>query len=272
MPNTHVETVLNDFFSRLNAAPASVLLLDYDGTLAPFQKERDRAYPYPGVVPILESIIRCGKTRVIVITGRPVREVQTLLSPLNNLELWGAHGLEHLLADGTYRQTMIDAESVATLEQAEQWLNIAGIASLAEIKPGGIAVHWRGLPDAEIEKIYARTQEGWVTLAERSGLKLLHFEGGLELRVARPDKGDAVATILDGVAPNTQIAFLGDDLTDEDAFRALDDRGLSVLVRSEHRETRAKAWLRPPYELIGFLEQWLSGISRGPESPWKSNV
>jgi trehalose-phosphatase len=267
MPNTHVETVLNDFFSRLNAAPASVLLLDYDGTLAPFQTERDRAYPYPGVVPILESIAGCDKTRVIVISGRPVHEVQVLLAPLKRLELWGAHGLEHLLPNGAYRQTAIDPESAKTLGQAEQWLNVAGIVSLAEIKPGGIAVHWRGLPDAEIEKVQARTRDGWTALTGRSGLKLLEFEGGVELRVARPDKGDAVASILEDLAPNTQIAFLGDDLTDEDAFRALNDRGLSVLVRSEHRETNAKAWLRPPSELIAFLEQWLRSISRDPESP-----
>jgi trehalose-phosphatase len=57
------------------------------------------------------------------------------------------------------------------------------------------------------------------------------------------------------------VAFLGDDITDEDAFRVLGQRGLSVLVRSEHRETEAQAWLRPPRELIDFLLQWSNNIS-----------
>ncbi len=94
MQDSSPKTALTDFMDRLNAANESVLLVDYDGTLAPFQAERDRAYPYPGVEPILESIIRYGKTRIIVITGRPIRELQTLLRSFNKLEVWGSHGLE----------------------------------------------------------------------------------------------------------------------------------------------------------------------------------
>jgi trehalose 6-phosphate phosphatase len=133
---------------------------------------------------------------------------------------------------------------------------------MAEIKPGGIAVHWRGLTDAEIERLRTQTLGGWSALAERPGLKLLHFEGGLELRVAHPDKGDVIVAILEDLDPRAQVAFLGDDLTDEDAFHALDDRGLSILVRSAYRETKAKAWLKPPHELISFLEQWLSSMDK----------
>jgi trehalose-phosphatase len=253
--------VLTDFLERLGAASASALLLDYDGTLAPFQKERHRAYPYPGVVPILEGIMRAGKTRVIVVTGRPIRELQALLPLEGRLEVWGEHGLEHLLADGTCRQTPIAPEIAEALAQAGRWLNEANLTSLAEIKRGGLAVHWRGLPDAEREQVRARTLEGWAKLAEQPGIKLLRFEGGLELRSARPNKGDAMAAILEEMDSGTQIAFLGDDLTDEDAFRALGERGLSILVRPEYRETRANLWLKPPQELLEFLTRWLNYTS-----------
>jgi len=252
------KTVLSEFLDRVSTAPASVLLLDYDGTLAPFQTERDRAYPYPQVVPILESIVQGDRTRVIIITGRPVIELKTLLGPLNNLEVWGSHGMERMLPDGSYGKTTIDKEISELLVQAEEWVIAAGLASRAEIKPGGIAIHWRGMPEAEIERVEASTREGWTGLAERPGLKLLEFEAGLELRVARPDKGDVVTAILEDSAANAPIAYLGDDLTDEDAFRVLTGRGLTVLVRPEYRETRASVWLRPPLELIGFLDQWLS--------------
>ena len=255
------KTVLTDFMERLSASKESVLLVDYDGTLAPFQTMRDRAYPYPDVESILEDIIRCGKTRVIVVTGRPIRELQTLFRSSNNLEVWGTHGMEHMLVDGTYLQTAIDPGVDAILTQAEKWLIAADLASLAETKPGGIAVHCRGLPDAEIERVQIRVREGWAALAEQPGIKLFNFEEGLELRVAHPDKGDAVTAILEDLNSHTPIAFLGDDLTDEDAFRVLEDRGLSVLVRPEYRETRAKIWLKPPHELIDFFEQWLNNIS-----------
>jgi trehalose-phosphatase len=246
---------------QLKDAPASTLLLDYDGTLAPFQTDRRHAYPYPGVVPLLEGILKSGRSEVVIITGRPVVDLGPLLSPLRNIEIWGSHGLERRLADGTYHQFPIDSKTVALLAQAESWLIAAGVAQRTEIKPGGIAVHWRGMSAAEIESIHARAERGLSAFAERSGLKLLDFEGGLELRVSHPNKGDAVASILSALDHKAQVAFLGDDLTDEDAFRVLNSSGLSILVRPEYRETNARTWLRPPDELVDFLEQWLNCVA-----------
>ncbi|MEG9435239.1 trehalose-phosphatase [Edaphobacter sp. HDX4] len=253
--------IISAFLGKVAAAPSSVLLLDYDGTLAPFQIERDQAYPYPGILPLLQAIQSNGRTSLIVITGRPIHEVQNLLSPLTGIEIWGAHGLDHLLADGTRQKVDIAPQLSAALTQAEQFLHSHGMHSMTEVKPGGVAVHWRGLPDHQIESIRSQTLEGWSSLLQQEGLKLLQFEGGLELRVTRPDKGDAIATILEGLQSDTPVAFLGDDLTDEDGFRRLAHRGLSVLVRNEYRETAAQAWIRPPLELIAFLERWLQQIN-----------
>ncbi len=231
------KTALSEFKKQLAAAPASLLLLDYDGTLAPFHTERHRAYPYPQVIPLLESILKCAKSRVVIITGRPIVEMGPLLSPLDDIEIWGSHGLEHRLANGTYRQIRIAPETAAVLSQAESWLTAAGLAHRTEIKPGGIAVHWRGLPDAEIEMVQSCAQKGLSGFGEQPGLKLLQFEAGLELRVAHPNKGDAVSSILNGSDHKARIAYLGDDLTDEDAFRVVNPHGLTVLVRPEYRET-----------------------------------
>lgn len=261
MQSARTDTIIANFMDRLTSAATSALLLDYDGTLAPFQTRRDQAYPYPGVLDAIERIVQFGTTRVIIITGRPIHELKTFLHPIRSLEIWGAHGMEHLLSDGTYHQASIDPEVSAVLKQAERWLVEPNLSNLAEIKSGGIAIHWRGLPETEIAKVQARTQQRWAALAEHPGIKLLHFEGGLELRAAHPNKGDAISAILKDLEPHTPVAFLGDDITDEDAFRVLGPRGLSVLVRSEYRETAAQAWLRPPHELIDFLTQWSSSIS-----------
>lgn len=255
------KTALSDFMRELSLAPASTLLLDYDGTLAPFHTERHRAYPYARVIPLLTSILECTKSRVVIITGRPILEIGSLLSPLQNIEIWGSHGLEHLLPDGTYQRIEIAPETTTMLSQAESWLTSAGLAHRTEIKPGGIAIHWRGLPIEEVESVQSRALTGLSKFGEQAGLKLLEFEAGVELRVAHPNKGDAIASLLSSSGHKTQIAFLGDDLTDEDAFRVLNPYGLTALVRAEYRETSAQIWLRPPEELIGFLEQWLSGVS-----------
>ena len=83
------------------------------------------------------------------------------------------------------------------------------------------------------------------------------FDGGVEIRVSNTDKGYAVKSILGASSPDAAVAYLGDDLTDEDAFQALKDRGLRVLVRPQHRPTAADLWLKPPEELGEFLHQWL---------------
>jgi trehalose-phosphatase len=261
MQPTQDTNILNDFLDRLSHAPTSVLMLDYDGTLAPFQIERDRAYPYPGVLPLLARIQRNVRTRIVVITGRPLHEVQALLSPLDGIEIWGAHGLDHLLADGTLQQVSIDQDLTAALRQAEEWLRSNDLANLMEIKPGGIAVHWRGLPKDRVEDINAKVIAGWAPLTKLAGLKSLIFEGGLELRVIRPDKGDAVASVINNLDLESPSAFLGDDLTDEDAFRKLKGRGMAILVRDEYRPTEAEVWLKPPHELLEFLEQWATRTS-----------
>ncbi len=253
--------MLEAFLQQIKAAPSSVLLLDYDGTLAPFHVDRSRAYPYPGAVSILERIVRSGRTKVIIISGRPILELRTLLAPMNNLEMWGTHGLERQLSDGSYSRGQVSDENATSLAEAEEWITAAGLASRAEIKLGGIAVHWRGLPPAEARSVQVLTRDGWTEFAKRSGLKLLHFEAGLELRVSHPDKGDAVRSILADLEPSVPIAYLGDDLTDEDAFHVLSGHGLTVLVKADYRESIADVRIRPPHELIDLLERWLINIS-----------
>jgi trehalose-phosphatase len=250
------KSAVADFFRQFDRPMTARLLLDYDGTLAPFQTDRHKAYPYPGITTILDRIIRSGRTNISIVSGRPVSEIQNLLSGLSNFEIWGAHGLEHLSADGIYRRTEIEPNTLAIIRQAEDWLSNAGLLPFTEIKPGGIAVHWRGLPASEVEDVQSRIQEGWNKFKAVQGIKLLAFDGGVELRAAHPDKGDVIGAILRKTDTATPIAFLGDDFTDEDAFRVLNGRGLSVLVRPEYRKTIARAWLRPPQELMDFLERW----------------
>jgi len=128
-------------------------------------------------------------------------------------------------------------------------------------------MHWRGASAQKAKHIEARTRALFEPLAQMDGLRLLEFEAGLELRVGR-DKGGAVEAILAEAATSGPVAYLGDDLTDEPAFRvvnALGQRGLSVLVRREWRATEAQIWLRPPEELRSFLKRWLDAMKRGAE-------
>lgn len=252
-----VSLVVSQFFEKLKNAPSAALLLDYDGTMSPFHVDRFQARPYSGVLSLLDKIADFGKTRVAVISGRQLPELKALLEPFENVEMWGLHGMERLMPNGRYSKLPIDDACLELLAEAKRSIVQSGLIALAEIKQGGIAMHWRRLPPREADYAAATVRQVLKPFVQDSLLRLIDFEQGVELRVAHPDKGDAVMTIVGEMDPRAQVAYLGDDFTDEDAFRALNGRGLTVLVRPEHRHTEAEAWLKPPAELRGFLEDWL---------------
>ncbi len=243
------------FLERLRSAPARVLLLDYDGTLAPFCVDRSLAFPYPEVPPLIVRIMAQG-TRVVLISGRPARELLLLSRISPQPEIWGSHGLERLLADGHYEVSSVPAHQDYLLAAAAL-LRDAGLENQTELKPGGVAVHWRGLDPAKARKLAKEVPQLWKPLLERAPFRLLEFDGGLEIRVAGPGKGDAVRAIVREAGPGAAVAYLGDDQTDEDAFHALKGNGLTALVRPQSRPTTADVWLQPPQELIQFFEEWL---------------
>jgi trehalose-phosphatase len=120
----------------------------------------------------------------------------------------------------------------------------------------GLALHWRGCEPEIIAEVRDTVSEELAGLARRTGLKLLEFEEGLELRVPGRTKAHVVETILQETGQDAAMAYLGDGLTDEDAFRAMKGKGLTALVRPEDRPTAADFWIKPPHELLEFLWLW----------------
>jgi trehalose 6-phosphate phosphatase len=254
---TEDQLELDQFIAKVAESDRSALLLDYDGTLAPFSIDRQEALPYPGVVPTLQEIMASGRTRVVIVTGRSASEVVALLGIHPHPEVWGVHGLERLSPDGVYEIPPLDENITSALTEAERWLTTHGLQALGEHKPGSIAVHWRGLEEARTSEIRHQVVQGWFSIAQGALMSIMEFDGGVEMRMPDLDKGDAVRTVAEEMKPDAPIAYLGDDITDERAFNALGDRGLSVLVRAEWRKTSAQFWLRPPDELLDFLTRWM---------------
>ena len=245
------------FFQQVRHASKRALMLDYDGTLSPFTPDRTRAYPYSGI-PGLVSRIMQHNTRVVLISGRAATELLFLSGIHPHPEIWGSHGSERLLPDGTYESDALQPQQQAGLQLASKSLRSCGLGSHIETKPGGLAVHWRGLASSEKKTIEEKVRKLSTTLIEEYGLQFMPFDGGLEIRVPGKTKGDAVRAILGECGKGVAAAYLGDDQTDENAFRAIKGRGLAVLVRSEPRPTLADVWLRPPDELGEFLRDWLA--------------
>jgi trehalose-phosphatase len=257
---------LNRFFGGFAARTRPLLLLDYDGTLAPFRVDRFKARPWAGVRELLAKIQHRSQTQMAVITGRPAAEIAPMLGLDPPLEAWGLHGAERLYPDGRRVLEQAPPATQARLEELREHLRRDSLGGLFEDKANGVVMHWRGASRRKAQQIERRTRELFEPLVQMEGLALLDFEAGLELRVGR-NKGGAVEAILAEAGTDGPVAFLGDDLSDEAAFRAINKvgpNGLSVLVRREQRESAARIWLRPPVELRGFLERWIEASGQRP--------
>jgi trehalose 6-phosphate phosphatase len=272
VPQSELESLL----SAVAQAPRSLLMLDYDGTLAPFRKQREQAFPYAGVSEALEKIVRNGRTRVVIISGRDAEEIVPLLRIEPRLEVWGLHGAQRMKPNGTTELRQLDPHTGKALAVAEEWLRYQRLQHVGEFKKGSIAVHWRGLDESEKSDIRKRALLGWTAVAERSNLNLLPFDGGIEIRSSSVDKGDAVRKIASEMEAGDPAAYLGDDITDEPAFEAMSGRGLSILVRPQWRETTARLWLQPPGEVLDLLRRWLEACqslnARGKDHNWAVNA
>lgn len=242
----------------------SALLLDYDGTLAPFRVDRLAARPDPALLPALTALSRSARTRLMIVSGRPVAELEQLL-PLQPLpEMWGVYGWEHRLAEGRRADFPVPADAQAALADEHVRLQAAGLGSRIERKHAGLALHWRGVNVATRRRLESLVGERWHRLAESHALRLSPFNGGLELIHPARNKGAVVRDVLAELGVEACIAYLGDDSTDEDAFRALDSRGLGVLVAERPQTTSAQVRLHPRV-VKTFLEAWRQAVEAGDD-------
>ncbi|GAB7079306.1 trehalose-phosphatase [Megalodesulfovibrio paquesii] len=242
-------------WARLAATPR-ILLLDYDGTLAPFVPQGLRARPYPGAAELVERLMQRPDLHLALVSGRPTELVASLMGIDPAPEIWGCHGLEHRDVHGLLTRAPLEPGLEDGLRAAEDWAEARRHAGYLEHKPGCLALHVRGLPKAKAEFMLQDATEAWQAIANTFPLALHTFDGGLELRPRGVDKGRAVAAMRTQ-HPGLPILYLGDDLTDEDAFQALVPGDVPVLIRERFRQTAAAWWLRPPEELLAFLEALL---------------
>ncbi|WP_243438191.1 trehalose-phosphatase [Fundidesulfovibrio soli] len=240
-----------------------VLALDYDGTLAPFRPDRDHACPYAGVRDVLNRLPTKGRSRFVMISGRDASSLSRLLNIHPIPEIWGCHGAQRLIPGEGEAVIPLTPEQQAALEQARA---LVEDESRTETKPCGIAFHWRGLAPDEKREFMARLEPRLMELAGRAGFELHPFDGGLELRLPGASKATAIRSLLEE-HPEALVIYLGDDRTDEDAFKALKGRGIGVLVSARPHASEASFWIRPPQELLALLGRFtsLNPKARRPE-------
>jgi trehalose-phosphatase len=233
-----------------------VVFLDYDGTLTPIVSQPEDAVLSDAMREVVRRL--ANVCTVAVISGRDLPDVRDRVG-LDSIVYAGSHGFDIAGPKGLRRENEEAQACLPALDQAE-----AALRDPLEAIPGAklerkrfsIAVHFRNAPDdrlAEIEQIVDRVHRRHPDLRQSGGKKIFELQPNIDWH-----KGRAVFWLLDTLDlnhPDLVPLYLGDDLTDEDAFKALAGQGVGIVIRDEPRPTTAQYALESPAEAGAFLEQ-----------------
>ncbi|MEX2230152.1 MAG: trehalose-phosphatase [Dehalococcoidia bacterium] len=243
---------------RLRTA-ALALFLDFDGTLSPIVEDPELAELLPGTRAVLERLGR--RCTVAVISGRDLQDVRRRVG-ITGIWYAGSHGFELMAPDGTYHEQDAADDAVPALDRAERSLSrrlsaIEGV--LLERKRFTLAVHYRRVDRGTVGTVTAAVDEA---CRRERGLRVMHGKQVMELRPDVDwDKGSALHRLVDQLHLDRRRVlplYGGDDLTDEDAFRALAGWGIGVLVRdaeSAERSTVADVAVDGPEAFRALLDR-----------------
>jgi trehalose 6-phosphate phosphatase len=253
---------LEDIRHRLEHKNVAVFL-DYDGTLTPIVDRPDHALLSSAMRQILRELASCCP--VAIISGRDRADVQKLVQ-IDAIVYAGSHGFDIAAPQNRQIQYENGLAFLPVLAHAEDELRqkLAAVAgALVEHKKFSIAIHFRNVAEADEAALEAIVDE---VLAHHPDLRKGYGKKVFELQ-PRIDwhKGKAVLWLLQalkldgaGVLP----LYIGDDLTDEDAFKALAQRGIGIMVEDSTRPTAAHYVLKSPVEVQAFLQHLTSWLKR----------
>ncbi len=239
------------------ARPA--LFLDYDGTLTPIVNRPEDA--------ALGEDVRVALRRaadvlpVVIVSGRDRPAVERFIA-IDDLIYAGSHGFDIRGPGGMSREHDAGREHLPALDAAESMLQdeLGGVpGAQVERKRYAIAIHYRNVDDADVPAVESAVHRA------RDAHRGLRRTGGKKVFELRPDvdwhKGRAVLWLLEamrlGEGASTPI-YVGDDETDEDAFRALSGIGIGIRVGAAEEETAANYRLEDVDDVRRFLV-WVAG-------------
>jgi trehalose 6-phosphate phosphatase len=239
--------------SRWHAAPpvdllrGSSLFLDFDGTLVEIVERPDAVTVDAALTILMEKLALGLQGRLAIVSGRPRAEIDALFRA-RGFAVSGSHGLELRWADG---RVVAPSTPVGLKEIVAEMRGLAAShpGTLVEEKPFGVALHYRGAPDAENDcRLLAER------LAASSGLALQAGKMVFELRVPGADKGVALERFMrEPPMRGTRPIFIGDDLTDEHAFAAAAAFGGDGILVGPARNTAARYHLADVEETRAWL-------------------
>ncbi|WP_344370114.1 bifunctional alpha,alpha-trehalose-phosphate synthase (UDP-forming)/trehalose-phosphatase [Agromyces tropicus] len=242
---------LRSAVAKLAEVERLLVALDFDGTLAPIVDRPEDARATERARAAVERLAESDDTRIALVSGRALDSLKDVASPPVAALLSGSHGVELQLDSGGVTLDLRDGE----LTRLEQLIEIVEDAASAadgawvERKPAGIALHTRRLgtsAGAALQRTAReRVEEALPGLPTRGGKNVLEFA------VRASDKGEAVTRLRQHSGADAVI-YVGDDVTDEDAFATLESDDVGVKVGQG--KSLAAYRLRGPDDVAELLE------------------
>lgn len=225
------------------------LFLDFDGTLVDLAETPDSIRVPPGLSPLLGRLAERLQDRLAIVSGRAIQDLDRHLS-CAGIAVSGSHGLELRLRDGSLVPLAAPRGLDEARDRSMRFVE-ANPGLLVENKPFGIALHYRQAPEREAE-----VREFMSRLAGLNGLTVQHGKMVVELRPPGADKGDALRALMtEPEFAGARPVFVGDDQTDEDAFRAAAALGGGGVLVGPPRATAAKWRLNGVAEVSAWLQR-----------------
>lgn len=229
----------------------AALFLDFDGTLVPIADVPDAVHVDADLHDMLERLRDALEGRLAIVSGRSVATLRDSFG-LGGFLLAGSHGLEIVRADGSIaapeRQPGVDTAQAALDRFAADKPGL-----IVERKTLSVGLHYRRAPQWADEAAVIVT-----ALAQGTGLMIQPGKMALELRPGGVDKGSALTMMMGNtaMAGGTPL-FIGDDVTDEEGFRAATSLGGHGILVGPARETHA-VWR---LEQVAAVRHYLSGYA-----------
>lgn len=223
-----IDQSLRDALSRLAAAETLLVALDFDGVVAPIVTRAEDARPLPQTAEAVARLAGLPRTWTAYVSGRALASLMAAASPDLRTQLIGSHGAEVRLG-GEERPVTLDPDqrdALADLHRTFTEISAQAPGTWVEEKPAGRVLHTR---QADREDAEAAVSAAKQQLGARRDIFLKDGKEVLEASVVHATKGEGIA-FLRQVTEADAVFFAGDDVTDEDGFRALESGDLGLKV------------------------------------------
>ena len=256
-------TPISPLLAEAASAGRLLVVSDYDGVIAPIVNDPAAADPDPAARAALLRLAELRRTYVVVLSGRARESVLSLLGEAPGLIVVGSHGAE---SDEPLEITAAQRDVLTTAVDALRAIAASAEGATVEEKPASVALHVRNAETVDRTTLLDAVRSG---PAAFPGVRAVEGKQVIELLVSSTHKGDAVRSLRQRFSPD-RVVVLGDDVTDEDAFEALDAADLGIKIGAG--PTRARAVLPEQTDVAAVLGELAEkrrlslATETGPES------